>query len=447
MSDLEPIKIKVEPTKDLFVHILTRDIAHYAAITELVDNSVDGAKRVTTKAEDLSDFWINIDFDESHFCIDDNCGGIPLEIARDYAFRFGRAVGAVPIAGSIGQFGVGMKRALFSFGRYYVIESITESHWFRLEVDLDEWINWESWDFVLKDYGPNTEGRRVGTRIEVTKLTPDAARQFSLSSFRVRVENEIKQKHRFFVAQGLAIKVGGVTIPREEWQLYADDSFKPEYQKKVYSTEGASPVSVRIYAGVGRSSPSDAGWYVICNGRLILNGEKTEKTGWGWESADTDESDSPSEVPRYHNQYARFRGYVLFDSDDAGRLPWNTTKTDIDPDAPIWLDTRDIMAIMMRPVINFLNLVDNENHLPQNERGLSSALLAAMPQPIAGVQTTQKFSYPTLPKKIGPKMVSIQYRKEKSRVDDLQAAMGFSSARETGDAAFEDAYKRYVEEG
>jgi len=38
---LEPIKIKVEPTKDLFVHVLTRDIPHYAAITELVDNSVD----------------------------------------------------------------------------------------------------------------------------------------------------------------------------------------------------------------------------------------------------------------------------------------------------------------------------------------------------------------------------------------------------------------------
>ncbi len=444
MADSETMKIKVEPTKELFVHILTRDIAHHAAITELLDNAVDGAKRVAEKPEDLSKFYVNVDFDEDRFLIEDNCGGIPLDVAINYAFRFGRAEGMKQIAGSIGQFGVGMKRALFSFGRRYLIESATKDDWFRLEVDQDEWMQGEGWDFDLNDYGRENRDKPIGTKIEVTNLNPEAASQFALDHFRTRVENEIKQKHRFFISRGLAVKVGGVSIPSEEWQLFADDQFKPEYREKIYSGNGRAPVHARIYAGVGRSNPTDAGWYVICNGRLILSAEKTEKTGWAWQgSADMD---AASGTPRYHNQFARFRGYVLFDSDDAGRLPWNTTKTDIDSDDSIWLDARETMATVMRPVIDFLNLVDRETELPETDRPLTAALSTAKTQAIGQIRSQQKFYYPTTPKPPRPKTVTIQFRKEKGRVEALQDAMGTNSARETGDAAFEDAYKRYVEE-
>ena len=33
---------------------------------------------------------IAVDFDGDSFCIRDNCGGIPLDVAQEYAFRFGR---------------------------------------------------------------------------------------------------------------------------------------------------------------------------------------------------------------------------------------------------------------------------------------------------------------------------------------------------------------------
>ena len=443
MAEQEPMKIKVEPTKELFVYILTRDIAHQAAIIELLDNCIDGAKRVAPDPSDLSDFWVKIEFGSDKFSIRDNCGGIPLEVARDYAFRFGRAEGMERIPGSIGQFGVGMKRALFSFGRKYVVESVTDEDWFRLEVDLGKWMaDKESWDFDLGHYGENDGSKETGTRIEVTDLIDDAASQFSLEHFRTRVENEIRQKHGFFIAQGLAVRVCGSAIPSHQWQLIADDQFKPEYREKTYNGSDA-PVKMRIYAGVGRSNPSDAGWYVICNGRLVLGSDKSEKTGWGWESA---EMDAASGTPRYHNQFARFRGYVLFDCDDAGRLPWNTTKTDIDPDDAIWLDARETMAGVMRPVIDFLNLVDSESDLPEAERQLTTALQAAQTKAIAEVRSQQKFSYPKSPRQPRPKAVNIHFRKERERVNALQAAMGTISARDTGDAAFEEAYKRYVEE-
>lgn len=447
MAEQAPIKIKAEPTKELFVHVLTRDIPLYAAITELVDNAVDGAKRIAADKSKLTDFLVEISFDGDEFCISDNCGGIPLDVARDYAFRFGRAADAKGVPGSIGQFGVGMKRALFSFGRSYVVHSITKETWFKLTVDLDLWMSHHEWDFDLTEYGKTTADMKIGTQIVVSKLNQDAARQFVLPSFKNRVENEIKQKHRFFISNGLVVKVGGVTIPKEEWQLFEDAGFKPEFRQKTYNGAGKVPVTARIYAGVSRSSPSDAGWNVICNGRLVLNAEKTEKTGWGWESGDVESetSDSPGGIPRYHNQFARFRGYVLFDSDDASRLPWNTTKTDIDPDDPIWLDTRDELAIAMRPVIDFLNIVDSEAQLPQSERSLTAALMSATTKSIGEVRTEQKFSFPTGLRKPGPKMTTIQFRKESDRVAALQDAMGTNSARETGDAAFEEAYGRHVE--
>ena len=443
MAEQAPIKVKVEPTKELFVYILTRDIAHQAAIIELLDNSIDGAKRVAADASDLSGFRVEIEFDREKFEIRDNCGGIPLDVARDYAFRFGRADGMERVPGSIGQFGVGMKRALFSFGRKYVVESATDKDWFRLEIDLGEWIkNEDSWDFNLVDYDRSNDGtQNIGTRIAVTDLNDNVSDRFDLDHFRTRVRNEIQRKHGLFISRGLAVRVCGLTIPSHQWQLISDGRFSPEYCEKDYDDDAS--VKVRIYAGVGRSNPSDAGWYVICNGRLVLGADKSEKTGWGWQAA---EMDASTGTPRYHNQFARFRGYVLFDCDDAGRLPWNTTKTDIDPDNAIWLDVSGIMATVMRPVIDFLNLVDSERDLPESERSLTAALTAAQTKTIADVKNTQRFGFPSSPRPPRKRSINIQFSKEKERVDALQKAMGTGSARNTGDAAFEEAYRRYMED-
>ena len=335
-----------------------------------------------------------------------------------------------------------MKRALFSFGRKYVVESATAADWFRLEIDRDDWMKKKNdWDFELTEYGDNEGEKDVGTRIEVTELLEDAARQFDLEYFRTRVVNEIRRKHGYFIDLGLAVRLSGVTIPSHKWQLFADAQFSPAHVDRTYNG-GGEPVRSRIYAGVSDSNPTDAGWYVICNGRLVLSADKSEKTGWGQLKA---EMDAATGTPRYHNQFARFRGYTLFDSGDAGRLPWNTTKTDIDPDNSIWRAVREEMALAMRPVIDFLNNVDGESEQPATERPLTAALAGATIKSIADVRAPAKFSFPKQPRPSGPKMVNIHFRKEKDRVDALQDAMGTTSARDTAAAAFEKAYTEYVQ--
>lgn len=105
-------------------------------------------------------------------------------------------------------------------------------------------------------------------------------------------------------------------------------------------------------AGVGERDLHAGGWNVICNGRLIEVSNKTQLTGWG------------DAVQVYHPDYAFFRGVVEFTSANGDLLPWNTTKTGIDSDNPIYKSALVEMKNVMRPVIALLRDVvkEKENH-------------------------------------------------------------------------------------
>src|SRR4051812_48083027 len=79
------------PTKQFFVSMLTRDISLADAILDLVDNCLDGALRLAGDGEvDYSKHHVTLSLTEELFSIEDNCGGIPREVAKNYAFKMGR---------------------------------------------------------------------------------------------------------------------------------------------------------------------------------------------------------------------------------------------------------------------------------------------------------------------------------------------------------------------
>ena len=96
----DPYAVKGEPTKGFFVYTLTKDIQLDRAIADLVDNSVDGAKRLrdgnnpvpgpTDASQQYANLFVKINVGPKEFSIEDNCGGIPIDVARRYAFKFGR---------------------------------------------------------------------------------------------------------------------------------------------------------------------------------------------------------------------------------------------------------------------------------------------------------------------------------------------------------------------
>ena len=172
MADEEQ-EINAEPTKSFFVDMLVRDIALEQAILDLLDNCVDGAKRLSEGSGDFTDKNIRIAFSSDEFAIWDNCGGFSRSIARDYAFRFGRAAGARSTPHSIGQFGVGMKRALFKFGKWFRVDSATADEQWAVEVDVPVWELEDGWTFPWADTDSvNVSSDKPGTNIVVKKLRP-----------------------------------------------------------------------------------------------------------------------------------------------------------------------------------------------------------------------------------------------------------------------------------
>ena len=155
--DPNDLTIDASAERALFVDMLTRDIESIPAIMDLIDNSVDGA-RALADDDDLSDFWVSLQASPDSFVIEDNCGGIDLDVALKYAFRFGRPDEYKGTKRSVGQFGVGMKRALFKLGDHFAIDSRAESTSFSLAVPVLEWANDEDpiWTFemdqISRDY-------------------------------------------------------------------------------------------------------------------------------------------------------------------------------------------------------------------------------------------------------------------------------------------------------
>lgn len=347
-------KVNAEPTKNFFVEMLVRDVDLLDAVVDLVDNSVDGARRMRTT--DYDGLRVAVQVDATRFSISDNCGGIPLAIARDYAFRFGRDDDdprAGSDAGSIGQFGVGMKRTLFKLGWYFEIESRTASEAFVLEQDVREWRRAPGWEFeMIADTRSRRQTEDTGTTITVTDLRSSTAEDLGNSVWQARLRADIRTKHRRALDRGMQITVNGVQLEPVPMGLHESDDLKP-IARDVALDDGR--VRVRLLAGVSSYKPVDAGWYVFLNDRLVVGPDKTALTVWEGRG-----SGVRGGGVSYHDQFARFRGFALLDSDVSDLLPWTSTKTGIDVDSPTWRRTRQLMREMTRPVIDFLNQLDRE---------------------------------------------------------------------------------------
>lgn len=225
-------RANANPSKSFFIAMLTRDIDLSDCILDLLDNSVDGIGEATRRAgrampEDssLAGFKVEIEFDERTFSIADASGGIPLAVAKEYAFRFGRPDDAPLLDdGTIGLYGIGLKRAMFKIGNHVLLRTRTVGEAFTLDLDVDEWrrdpqlVDDElppadggaqdgereaiEWHFDLSEV---ETGRfdHVGTTIVIDQLYPTISRQFQSPAFRERINRIIARDYAFILCGGL----------------------------------------------------------------------------------------------------------------------------------------------------------------------------------------------------------------------------------------------------
>ncbi len=219
LSGDKPKTAHGSPTKDFFVRMITRDITLADCILDLLDNSIDGAHRSIGRSggqaptpSPLAGYKATLEIDENRFEVDDNCGGITLNDAVEYAFHFGRRKDApTDVEHSIGLYGIGMKRAIFKIGRKARIESRPPDEAFSAEVDVEKWeANEHDWDF---DLGHLEKNDKAGTRIVIEDIYPPIAAAFADPSFKNQLIRTIARDYAFILGKGFSITVGQTPVP------------------------------------------------------------------------------------------------------------------------------------------------------------------------------------------------------------------------------------------
>jgi Histidine kinase-, DNA gyrase B-, and HSP90-like ATPase len=407
--------VNASPTKNFFVNMLVKDIDLIPAIADLVDNCVDGARRERA-SNDYTGLYIRIRCSKEEFLIEDNCGGIDKSLAKDYAFRFGRPDDMPSTPHSIGQFGVGMKRSLFKIGNQIEVKSNHHDGSFTLPINVTTWIADPVWDFRFSESGERDPNIELGTRISIRELAQIASSDFDDITFAANLIGALSNNHQDAIQRGLIVTVNGNPLASGPLSLLASPELRPGRETIRIFEETSNPLAIVMLAGVSHSAPKEAGWYIYCNGRLIVGPDQTGLTGWG--------SESPK-IPRFHN---------------ASQLPWNTTKTGLDKGTIAFRRAQVSFLSLMRPVIDFLNELDAEiDNKPENIVPLETYIASAKSASITTISLDAPFKGPerVAPKRTGSSTVSISFRKEVARVEKVKAALKVESTAEVGSRCFE----------
>ncbi|HUZ13679.1 MAG TPA: ATP-binding protein [Caulobacteraceae bacterium] len=439
---------KANPTKAFFVRMITRDISLSDCILDLVDNSVDaasvrlGSPPTTLDQEpDYSPYRIDIEFSADRFRVRDNCGGISLDDATDYAFTFGRRDDAENDPYSIGVYGIGMKRAVFKLGETIRVHSTYRQadgalSSFAAPINVPAWLaKPDPWDFDLEEAADLGE---PGVEIVVESLHDGVAAEFGNPTFVNELAGTLRRDYARFLSFGLTISLNGKALQGIKFEILAAADITP-----VRTELCVDDVKVDIIAGMGARPLDDNdpdalegiedrwGWYVLCNDRVVIAANKSEATGWG-----------ENGVPKWHPQYAGFVGLILISAKDAVNLPLTTTKRSVDQSSAVYRATMGQTRDITKTWIEYTN--QRKASLPEAKQAEATAT------PVSAFSLAQapKMILPQLTPREHRRDKTISYRMEEERVRALAEAFRQPgmSPKEVGVASFEFAEQELVED-
>lgn len=442
-------KAAANPTKAFFVRMITRDISLEDCILDLIDNSVDGAWRSEgnrpmglAEGADLSAYSIRIDAGPDQFCISDNCGGMTLDDAVNHAFSFGRRAEDEHDDYSIGVYGIGMKRAVFKLGTEIRIRSTIEDNGvllpFAVPIDVEKWLEDDQppWDFdIVEDEALDQKG----VKIEIPELTSNASTAFGSPAFLQNLRRTIARDYSLHLNRGLTIRLNEDPIVGWQIELRQSTDFSPV--RVTYMDEvDEEKVDVEIIGGMTAAPPDDVdpdeedgerrfGWYVACNGRIVLAADKTTVSGWG-----TDD------WPQWHRQYSGFIGIVLFTAADAAALPLTTTKRSVDTSSEVYRRARSRMRDVTRGWIDYTNV------RKQAREEAKRIEAETQPVPIYDVAPQENVRLPKLVVQPAERRANINYSVPQARLKRLAKELGSITMpyREVGLKSFDYTYDDLV---
>lgn len=447
-----PSQIKVFPAKHFFVEMLTRDIGLADAILDLLDNCVDGVRRMRKPHgnKPYEGFFADICFDENQFSITDNCGGISKADATNYAFMFGRPLTAPgKHDGTIGLVGIGMKRSIFKIGKSCTVHSHHSKDTFEVKITPDWLKDDKNWDLTLQPV--KSALKEHGTRIVVSDIRPAVQDDFAKgSSFRDDdFPKRVKEAFGLLIDRGFRVTINGVNVESEVPKLLWEADTK-SIRPYVYR-DNIDGVDVFLAFGFREPDRGDvderstqkyqsdrAGWTVSCNDRIVLSCDRSLTTGWG-----------AMGHAQYHTQFIFLSGMVEFHCDDTSKLPFNTTKRGVNEGADVYLRVRDRMIDALKQFTSWTN--EWKERPAEREKLFQKAKSLPMPQIRTAVEREYKQMPSTFGKPIKPNLpkasvandVSIQFRRTQKDINTVSEYLfeEIRSARVVGEACFDRVLK------
>lgn len=430
--------VHAEPTKDFFISMLTRDLDLQDAIVELVDNSIDGIKR--NGDEDYGKYRIKLTLSKDLFSIEDNCGGIPIDDAREYAFKFGKPSKYRKEVETTGVFGIGMKRSLFKIGKFFVVNSVAGDSDFLLKVDVPKWAENGEWNFPFDKYSDvgtvKHDCSELGTKIEVSNLYEGVANSMKSNIFVNSLIAKVRRRESYPISRGLKITINGFTIEHDEIAMICDSNMAPYKKTLFYKPNDTQVVTIRVVAGMtkrnneGKWEPDKAGWYIYCNNREVVSADKTQLTTWYTEDG-----------IKFHNKYAGFRGMVFFNSTNPELLPWNTSKNNVDSSA-------DVFQFALSEIKNAFDKVKKEfdklEDLEDEQKEKIVEKIQKMNSMPVNFYSSDSMPYSYVEKSIEKivendqkePLVTVSYKVGKNALDKVKESLHATSAKEVGKETF-----------
>lgn len=419
---------KAYPRKHFFFEMFTRDISFEDCVLDLIDNSIDGLVR--SRGIDIANTLlkkngesarslrkelpkIEVSYTDTEFKIVDECGGIDRRSALEDVFNFGHAEGEA--GGTLGVYGIGLKRAIFKIGNHFEMESKTAKEGFSVNLNVKEWSqkddSLEDWKIPLAFISGSGSKESAGTKITITNLRPEVKMRINDGTLAKKLHSIISQTYGLFLGRYVQVVLNGNLVEPFHIPIGESEQVHPAHDE---FTEGE--VVVKLFASLaerdqkGEWPGEPAGWYVLCNGRIVLAADKTELTGWG----------SQGSPAWHHGKHRGFIGVAFFQSSNALALPWTTTKRGLNRESPIYQNARNRMKGVARPIFSFLDsMFSKEMPEEATERQIasqvkSSSLAAVASQPLEAFRVVYTAQRP-------PKTsVSVQYGAEIADVQRIK---------------------------
>jgi hypothetical protein len=445
--------VSADPTKRFFVTMLTRDIELMDAIMDLIDNCIDGVhrQRKNQKNAEKDEFkyrgyHADINITSNEFTLKDNCGGIPLEVAKNYAFKMGRSDDYHDDDNleTLGMYGIGMKRAIFKIGERAEVISWHDINRFKVVIP-ENWVRAPGWIFhysLLTKSDIKGLLNEPGTVVKITKLHPSIKRQFSdTSGFIKNLQIALNSHYGYIIQQGFRINLNGVKILPIQLNIITTDPKDKKLKaiKPYVYTSKVDDVEIEIIIGFYRPPPTEkeiqqelegefaksqtenAGITVLCNDRVVLYCDKSYITGWG---------EAP--VPKYHTQFIAIAGVVHFRTNIPIKLPVTTTKRNLDTSSAVYAATRGKIKDGLKAFTAFTNnwktsseerakLFESPKKINALKPGQSKSNLVTLTKGTRG--DNSQYQIPDLPKpettmKVG--LVNISFSREKDSIDEIR---------------------------